>query len=76
MKFKLTLTDMTDLSYKRLQKYEKLGFVISPPSDKFYPLYKAIGAPEIELSSLEELVELSKEYGELIIYQDTIEIFH
>ena len=53
----------------------KLG-VTFRPSEYKYTFRPIEGTPEIEINSLEELIEFSKEFGELIIEDKSIEIYN
>lgn len=62
---------------KQIAKYEQLGFsfreadrasVLKTHSDKF--TYVIEGTPTIEFASLEQLIEFSNIWGEVIVSQD------
>ena len=63
MKFRLETTKRF-YNIKEIPKLEKLGFTFSSRAIK--------GRPEIEFTNLEELMEFSREWGELIISFDEI----
>jgi len=84
MKFKLSLTGHF---YKEneIKKYEELGFTFAELDGTFLGnTHSLIDTnenlesiyPEIEISSLEELEKFTKDYGEIILYNNTIEIYN
>ena len=71
MKFTLKTTGNRYADRIRIQKVEKLqkfGFTFDK---KFYKLSDG----EIEINTLEELIEFSREWGELVISEGCIEIY-
>jgi len=71
MKFTLKTTGNRYADRTRIQQVEKLqkfGFTFD---EKFYKTSEG----EIEINTLDELVEFSKEWGELIILDGCIEIY-
>jgi hypothetical protein len=89
MKFKLDLAADSygdriamnhDEEVKLVEAYMKLGFKFSISYDKLnkrvFWIKDRIVIPEIEINSLEELMEFISEYGELIVDEDKIVIYN
>ena len=73
MKFSIRTTGyMYDDEGKEM--LEPLGFTFLKEGRGCSP-HKIQGDPTIEIDTLEELVDLSKKYGDLIINVDSIEIY-
>ncbi|WP_114752280.1 hypothetical protein [Pleomorphovibrio marinus] len=72
MKFKLQTTGDFYPKDEERKKLEPLGFKFIP-SD--YERFYIEGEPEIEINSLEDLIEFSNKFGELIISDGYIEIY-
>lgn len=80
MIFTLSTTKYYYPDKNQREKFEKLGFtfdLLDKPDSFFYDSYTINGKPTIEINTIEELIELSKTYGELIISDDKcIEIYN
>ena len=72
MKFKLSTSGHFYPAKDKRTELSKLGFTFKP-SD--YREYSIEGTPEIEINTLEELIEFSEKYGGLIIEKGYIEIY-
>ena len=73
MKFELSTSKYFYPDKNERIELSKLGFTFRPSE---YKKYVIEGTPEIEINSLEELIEFSKEFGELIIEDKSIEIYN
>lgn len=73
MKFELSTSKYFYPDKNERIELSKLGFTFRPSKYKEYVIE---GTPEIEINSLEELIEFSKEFGELIIEDESIEIYN
>lgn len=61
---------------EQANKYEELGFTFTPETTGFYHgLFKINGNPEIEINSIEELVEFIKKYDKIIMNSTSIQIY-
>lgn len=82
MKFKLTQTKrlFTDYEEDEMNKLKNLGFVFKEykgiDSLEYYKYIVSQNDIFIEINTLEELLELSEEFGELIITKEEIEIYN
>ena len=82
MKFELSTSKYFYPDENERIELSKLGFTFRPSEYKYafrpseYKEYIIEGTPEIEINSLEELIEFSKEFGELIIEDKSIEIYN
>jgi len=56
-------------------KLEKLGFKFRPETFGSYEFYKIDNDLTININSLDDIINLSKEFGELVINENTIEIY-
>jgi hypothetical protein len=83
MKFNL-LTRATNYKGEDVARLEKLGFTFKEEKEipqvfkilNFKQLYtKLQGIPQIEINTLEELMDFVKEYGVIAIDEDSIEIY-
>ena len=76
MKLLLTTTQFSYFS-EEAEKLKPLGFTFDPV-DSIHGELVIRGAPEIELNSIQELIDFSKEWGELVINHDPprIEIYN
>lgn len=79
MKFKLGKASYFNTEEEK-KKYEKLGFKFTRYTDKIFhsiPDWVTNSAvePSIEISTLEELLAFIKEYGEVVINEDSITIY-
>jgi hypothetical protein len=72
MKFTLTTDKYFYPEKEEREKLEKLGFTFKP-SD-YYEFCVTNHQPTIEINSLEELVALAEEYGDLIFGPGRIDI--
>ena len=72
MKFKLKTSQSFYPSQSLHKEMIDFGY---EPKDSDFDEWLAKGQTTIELNSLEELLELSKRHGELIIDGETIEIY-
>ena len=73
MKFELSTSKHFYPDKNERIELSKLGFTFRPSEYKEYAIE---GTLEIEINSLEELIEFSKEFGELIIEDKSIEIYN
>ena len=73
MKFKLSTSKYFYPNETERTELSKLGFTFRPSEYKEYVIG---GTTEIEINNLEELLELSKKFGELIIKEDSVEIYN
>jgi hypothetical protein len=78
MKFPITQNKYW-YSNESKEKLEKLGFTFEQTTER----YKNFGEwqvtdckPTIEISTIEELIEFTKEYGEIVFNGKTIEIYN
>lgn len=82
MKFKLRMT--TDSFGKYSEGYNQaleLGFTFERkehmlPSQRNTYYLELQGEPTVEINTIEELVDFTEKYGEIIVYKDTIEIYN
>ena len=78
MKFKLK-TSAYSYSREDARELEPLGFTFKERIDFMTGMKKLVQEKyesEIEINSLEELVNFSKQWGELVLNQDSIEIYN
>lgn len=68
MKFNLSTSGWSYSEQDEISRLEKLGFTFGPRK------YIA-GEPTIEINTLDELMEFVKEYGQIVLDIDTIEIY-
>lgn len=73
MKFNLRTSGVFYQNSDTVSRLEKLGFEFEPSDYKEFIITDK--RPEIEFSSLEELVSFANEHGEIIVMGDTIEIY-
>ena len=75
MKFTLSNIDW-GCEEDNVENYRKIGFTVSDKQSKNYPYNYEIDSPEIEINTIEELVELIKTSGSSIIMtEDHITIY-
>jgi hypothetical protein len=72
MKFTLSTSGIFYPKQEIREKLQKLGFKFKKTDSLNFIIE---GCPEIEIHSLEELIELSKEYGGITVSDGLIEIF-
>ena len=72
MKFKLSTTGYFYPQEDRRKKLSELGFTFKPSDFKEFSIE---GNPEIEIETLDELMDFTKKYGEIIIDGKSIEIY-
>lgn len=81
MKFELSTTGSHYDSEQQKKKLEKLGFLFEEIHenpmyiDKRKTWYLGHKQLEIEINTLEELIEFSNKYGDLIVSENRIEIY-
>lgn len=87
MKYQLETVKYFYRDKEEMEKLEKLGFTFEKTKYFTYSIdmedstasregdYCICGEPTIELSSLEELAEFIKEYGQIVMDKGTIEIY-
>lgn len=74
MKFNLRTSGVFYQNSDTVSRLEKLGFEFEPSDYKEFIITDK--RPEIEFSSLEELISFANEHGEIIVMGDTIEIYN
>jgi len=79
MDFELSVT-ASYISNEQKGKYEKLGFLLEPNEWQYNKgekpwVRKSNPAPTLTIDTLEELMGFVKEYGQIILDEDTIEIY-
>lgn len=74
MNFKLTTSRYFYIDPDQIKDLEKLGFVFA----LIYPQnnYRISEASSIEIKSLDELMVFVKEYGDLVVSENAIEIYN
>lgn len=79
MKFKLRRTGYFVKDKEHCDKLEKLGFRFNPLADKYHKYAnadpKSYKVPDIEINTIEELVEFTREYGKIVFDGTEIEIY-
>ena len=73
MKFTLSTSGHFYPQADRRKKLEKIGFTFKPSDYKDFTIE---GSPEIEINSLEELIEFTDRFGEIIVSNSSIEIYN
>ena len=71
MKFKLKTTRVA-YRENQIDDLKSIGFQFERRNDDDF---RIVNDPEIEFNSVEEIVEFSKDWGELIIDEDVLEIY-
>ena len=86
MKFQLRTTDYI-YCQKDMMRLQELGFTFEPyqTSDKWSaehlypaeksPYFKKTNSPTVDIPTLDDLVNLASEFGELIVGKDFVEIY-
>jgi len=72
MKFTLSTSGLFYPQDDRRKELEKIGFKFEPSVFKGFSIK---GSPIIEINSLEELIKLSDQFGDLIVSDGSIEIY-
>ncbi|MHA1185943.1 MAG: hypothetical protein ACTSSK_03575 [Candidatus Heimdallarchaeota archaeon] len=78
MKFKLTISQ-TNFNKKEMEEFKELGLEFRKMKNLgrvFYYNGYSEGESEIEINTLEELMEFIKEWGQVIIDEKGIEIYN
>jgi hypothetical protein len=77
MKFKLSTIGDCYTDPDKIEKLEKIGFTFKPSTFAMFntKTFHIEGSPEIEINTLEELIEFSNTFGELIVSDGSIEIY-
>lgn len=73
MKFTLSTSGHFYPQADRRKELEEIGFTFKP-SD--YEDFTIGGSPEIEINSLEELIQFANKFGEIIVGYGSIEIYN
>lgn len=73
MKFTLSTSGHFYPQADRRKELEEIGFTFKP-SD--YKCFTIEGSPEIEINSLEELIQFANKFGEIIVGDGSIEIYN
>jgi hypothetical protein len=58
---------------ERRTELEKIGFTFKPSN---YKNFTIVGEPTIEIKDLTELIQFSNKWGEIIVGDETIEIYN
>jgi len=76
MKLLLTTTQSSYFT-KEAERLKPLGFTFEP-TDSMHGEFMIRGMPEIELNSIQQLINFSKKWGDLVISHDppSIEIYN
>ncbi len=72
MKFKIETTGYFYQNLEDINRLEQIGFTFEK-SD--YKDFKITGNPEIEINTLEELIQFGNKHGEIIVSDGHIEIY-
>ena len=72
MKFTLSTSGHFYPQADRRKELEEIGFTFKPSDYKGFTIE---GSPEIEINSLEELIQFANKFGEIIVGDGSIEIY-
>lgn len=72
MKFTLSTSGHFYPQADRRKELEEIGFTFKPSDYKDFTIE---GSPEIEINSLEELIQFADKFGEIILRDYSIEIY-
>lgn len=72
MKFKLSTSGNFYPQADRRKKLEEIGFTFKQSDYKYFTIE---GSPEIEINSLEDLIQFADKFGEIIVGNESIEIY-
>ena len=88
MLFQVTTSASSYIDGRHKKNLEKLGFKFKPHDETYDALYKELWKSnkqifymgyeqnvEVEINSLEDLLQFAKKFGKLIIDENTIEIY-
>lgn len=73
MKFTLSTSGHFYPQADRRKELEEIGFTFNPSNYKGFTIE---GSPEIEINSLEELIQFANKFGEIIVGDGSIEIYN
>jgi len=73
MKFTLSTSGHFYPQADRRKELEEIGFTFNPSDYKDFTIE---GSPEIEINSLEELIQFANKFGEIIVGDGSIEIYN
>lgn len=73
MKFTLSTSRHFYPQAYRRKELEEIGFTFKPSDYKDFTIE---GSPEIEINSLEELIQFANKFGEIIVGDGSIEIYN
>jgi hypothetical protein len=73
MKFTVTTSKYFYPDKERRSELEKIGFTFKP-SD--YKGFSIVGEPTVEIKDLNELIQFTDKWGEIIVGHGTIEIYN
>jgi hypothetical protein len=73
MKFTLSTSGYFYTRADRRKELEEIGFTFKPSDYKDFAIE---GSPEIEINSLEELIQFANKFGEIIVGDGSIEIYN
>lgn len=79
MKFTLSTSGHFYPQADRRKELEEIGFTFKPSDYKSLYCFRAFtieGSPEIEINSLEELIQFADKFGEIIVGNGSIEIYN
>ena len=72
MKFKIETTGYFYPNLEDRNRLEQIGFAFEKSN---YKDFKITGKPEIEINTLEELIQFGNKHGEIIVSDGNIEIY-
>lgn len=87
MKFQLRTTGSTYEDGRYKKQLEKLGFKFKPHDDEYNKLYQQLhkskkqqfymgySETEIEINTLEDLLQFVRKFGQIVLDEDSIEIY-
>ncbi len=80
MKFDLSTSGMFYSDKEQMEGLKELGFTFEPSRsftkrDRGVDDYVISGEPTIEIETLEDLAKFAKKWGEVILWEDSIEIY-
>jgi len=75
MKFKLEVSGYSYPNKEDRERLKKIGFSFEKQENMGIEWFRIKGEPEIEINSLEELIEFSNTHGEIIVKDGCIEIY-
>lgn len=73
MKFTLSTSGIFYPDKAKREKLEEIGFTFKPSNYKEFTITDI--EPEIEINTIDELIQFTAKYGEIIVMGETIEIY-